>query len=85
MRDEALAESIRNSILATEIGQKVTIQFNGIPSIVHVEISFVGGWNVKQALAPGQSIELIRGEDGYLDCVNITIDPFDGLKEQICS
>jgi hypothetical protein len=43
-------------------------------------MTFKGGWVVNQTVVPGKLFEFTKGEDGYLISINITMNPYDGLK-----
>ena len=79
--EENLARIFLETLEKTEVGEKLTINFKGLPRPVDVKYKFAGGWIVEQTLIPGMSIELTRGEDSFLEGIDITIQPNEGLKE----
>ena len=71
---------LKDAIEKASVGQKITLNFCGDPNIIDVEMTFKGGWIVTQTIIPGKPFEFTKGEDGYLIGINITIKPFEGLK-----
>ena len=80
MKEFELKKTIQKAIESTHVGEKVTINFKGIPQIIDVEMSFAGGWIITQTIIPGKPFEFIRGENQYLNGITITINPYDGIK-----
>jgi len=77
---EEEASKIQETIAKTPIGEKVIINFGGLPKLINVAMTFSGGWVINQTIIPGKSFEFIRGDDQYLKDITITIDDYDGLK-----
>ncbi len=77
---EEVASTIQNAIANTPVGEKVKIEFGGIPKIINVTMTFAGGWVVDQTIIPGKTFEFTRGDDQYLKDITITINDYDGLK-----
>ncbi len=80
MNDLDTENMIRHHLANTPVGGKVKIDFLGDPQIIEIEMIFAGGWAVSQKVIPGQAFEFIRGEDKYLETINITISPYHGPK-----
>ena len=80
MREHEVESVLRDAIEKASVGQKITLNFRGDPQIIDVELSFKGGWIVTQTIIPGRPFEFTKGEDGYLVGINITINPFAGIK-----
>ena len=80
--NEAVKQLI-NAILNAPVGSRVRCAFEGIPLPVDVTMKFAGGWEISYTLIPGQPLELIRGEDAYLDDMDIHIRDYDGLHQQV--
>ncbi len=76
----ALEKALQEAVDKAEVGTKVNITMSGDPVITSVEMIFKGGWVVNQDILPGKSLELTKGEDGYLETINITLKNFDGLQ-----
>lgn len=79
--EEDLARIFLETLAKTEVGKKLSVNFKGQPHPVDVKYRFAGGWVVEQRLIPGMPIELTRGDDGFLEGIDITIQPNEGLKE----
>lgn len=75
-----LGGSLKKALDEAEIGKKVTMNFSGIPSNINVEMIFKDGWIVNQTILHGKSFELTKGEDGYLETINITMNSFEGIQ-----
>jgi hypothetical protein len=80
MREFEVENVLKESLSNTPVGEKITLNFSGVVNVINVEMTFKGGWVVTQTIIPGKPFELTKGEDGYLIGINITINPFDGLK-----
>ncbi|NOU50500.1 hypothetical protein HG263_08095 [Pseudoalteromonas sp. JBTF-M23] len=80
MREFEVEKVLKESLENTPVGEKITLNFSGVSNIIDVEMTFKGGWVVTQTIIPGKPFEFTKGEDGYLTGINITINPFDGLK-----
>jgi len=80
MREFDLEKTIQETIESTPVGEKVKINFRGIPQIIDVEMSFAGGWVITQTIIPGKPLEFVRGENQYLNSITITINPYNGLE-----
>jgi hypothetical protein len=80
MRETSLEQTLAEHIDNTPVGEKVTISFKGEPNIIEVEMNFSGGWVITQTIIPGQSLEFVRGDNQYLNAINITFKPYEGLK-----
>jgi len=51
---EDVIQAIQKQIENTEVGKDVVISFGGIATIIDVEMTFVGGWVIKQEIIPGK-------------------------------
>ncbi|SMF28308.1 hypothetical protein SAMN02745866_01812 [Alteromonadaceae bacterium Bs31] len=71
---------IKHHLANTPIGEKIKIDFLGDPQIIEIEMVFAGGWVVYQKVIPGQAFEFVRGEDRFLNSINITISPYHGPR-----
>ena len=80
MREFETEKTIQDAISMTPVGKEVKIQFSGNPNIIDIEMTFTGGWVVYQTIFPGKALKFTKGEDQYLESINITINSFDGLK-----
>ena len=80
MRDKDLSASITDSLHKVEVGQKLIMKFSGLPFPITIKYSFAGGWIVSQTLIPGMPLELVRGEDGHLECIDVTFHPAEGIR-----
>ncbi|WP_339546329.1 hypothetical protein [Pseudomonas sp. RA_35y_Pfl2_P32] len=81
MKEEVeIAQAITALIAKTPIGQTVSVELLGKPTVGFVTFEFAGGWIFEQKLIPGMSLEFIRGEDHYLKAITVSLHPFDGLK-----
>ncbi|HCG8028986.1 TPA: hypothetical protein NJ968_000634 [Vibrio parahaemolyticus] len=76
-----VAYTISDKIKCTPVGEKVVIHFKGLPRSVDIEMVFTGGWIVTQTLVPGNPLVFTRGEDQYLETINITINEYEGLSQ----
>ncbi|MFZ5621158.1 MAG: hypothetical protein ACOY5W_09075 [Pseudomonadota bacterium] len=83
MREPDLERIVSDAIAKTPAGKKVEIRFPHIAASVVVKMKFAGGWTVEYTLVPGMSIQFIRGEDGYLNELGITVLDDDGLKPHV--
>ena len=79
-RNAGLSEQFTQTLKETPIGKKMILNFSGAPTPVEVKYTFTGGWVVTQTLHPGVPLEIVKGEDGNLLQVDITLLPYDGLK-----
>ncbi|TWC27723.1 MULTISPECIES: hypothetical protein [unclassified Pseudomonas] len=79
-QNATLSELVSESLRTTPIGKSLIMNFRGEPTPVEVKYTFTGGWVVTQVLHPGVPLELVKGEDGHLLQVDITLLPYDGLK-----
>lgn len=81
MREFACEKSLNDAISSAPVGQKINLMFAGIQKLIDIELTFKGGWVIRQEIIPGKSFEFTKGEDGYLEKIAITINEYDGLKE----
>ena len=79
-RNAELSEQLTEAIKNTEIGKSLTMTFRGAPTPVEVKYTFTGGWVITQVLNPGVPLEIVKGENGHLLQIDITLLPYDGLK-----
>lgn len=79
-RNAELSEQFTQSLRDTPIGKKMILNFKGVPTPIEVKYTFAGGWVITQMLHPGVPLEIIKGEDGHLQQVDITLMPYDGMK-----
>lgn len=82
MREPEIESTISEAIASTPVGKKVSVHFNGLAGPVEIRMVFSGGWEVEYTLVPGMPLEFVRGEDGYLEDLRITLLPNTGLKPQ---
>lgn len=75
-----LKNIIKNAIESSEIGKELILNFSGIPQKIDIELTFKGGWKTHQIILPGHSFRLVKGEDGFLEEVKITINEYDGIQ-----
>jgi|TARA_B110000977_G_C11066627_1_gene488024 hypothetical protein len=80
MGSVSLEESLQQEIDSTPVGKDVVVRFKGVPQNIDVELTFTGGWIVKQKIIPGGSLVFTKGEAGHLQKVTIYINPYDGLS-----
>lgn len=76
-REPELESLVAQHLAAAAIGQKIEIQFSGLPVPVRIEMRFRGGWVVEYTLVPGMPFELTRGEEGHLEVLNVTLMSYD--------
>ena len=79
-RNAEMSQQLTEALRSTEIGKPLVMNFRGDPTPVEVKYTFSGGWVVTQTLIPGMPLEIVRGEDGHLEQIDITLLPHDGLK-----
>lgn len=79
--NETMASKILAALQDVEIGKKLRMEFSGLPIPVEVVYTFAGGWVITQRLVPGMPLEIVRGEDGHLRELKITLLPHDGIRE----
>ena len=79
-RNEEMSKQLTEALKTTEIGKPIIMNFRGDPTPVEVKFVFHSGWVITQRLIPGMPLEFIRGEDGQVDRIDITLLPHDGLK-----
>ena len=79
-RNAELSEQFTKNLQSTPVGGSMVFNFLGVPTPVEVKYTFTGGWVVKQVLHPGVPLEIVKGEDGSLIQVDITLLPYDGMK-----
>ncbi|WP_212625062.1 hypothetical protein [Pseudomonas sp. PP3] len=79
-RNADLSEQFTDSLRNTPVGKKLVFNFRGAPTPVEVKFIFTGGWVVTQVLHPGVPLEIVKGEDGHLLQVDITLLPYDGMR-----
>ncbi|QQD56658.1 hypothetical protein MHB_0010570 [Pseudomonas fluorescens BBc6R8] len=79
-RNAELSEQFTETLRKTEVGKQMIINFRGAPTPVEVKYTFSGGWVVTQTLIPGMPLVITRGEDGYLEQIDITLLPHEGLS-----
>ncbi|MDO6707963.1 hypothetical protein [Photobacterium sp. 1_MG-2023] len=77
---EDVIQAIKTQIENTEVGKDVVISFGGIPTIIDVEMTFVGGWLIKQEIIPGKKLVFTKGSGDSLIDLTITIRPYEGLS-----
>ena len=80
MREVELEKVIQQAINDAEVGKTVALNFCGDPQIIDIKMKFKGGWEVTQTVIPGRIFEFTKGEDSYLLSIDITINPFNGIK-----
>lgn len=78
--EEEIRKAISDVLTSGRIGAPIKVSFKGLPVAVQVELHFAGGWQVKYTVVPGMSIEMVRGEDAYLEKVTLTLLKNDGMK-----
>jgi hypothetical protein len=79
-RNAEISDQITETLRNTAVGEKLIMNFRGEPTPVEVTYLFKGGWVVSQTLIPGMPLEITKGEDGYLEQIDIKLLPHDGLK-----
>ncbi|EJN17230.1 hypothetical protein PMI36_05564 [Pseudomonas sp. GM79] len=79
-RNAELSEQFTESLRMTPLGEPLVFNFRGAPTPVEVKYTFTGGWVVTQILHPGVPLEIVKGKDGHLLQVDITLLPYDGMK-----
>jgi len=79
-RNAEMSQQLTEALASTEIGKSLVMNFRGAPTPVEVKYTFTGGWVITQRLIPGMPLEIIRGEDGHLQQIDITLLPHDGLS-----
>ena len=82
MKEPELEKTVADVISKTPVGKTVTVRFSGLATPIEIMMRFAGGWEISYTLIPGMPLEFIRGEDGYMEELNITIMPHDGLKQK---
>ncbi|WP_339873954.1 hypothetical protein [uncultured Brevundimonas sp.] len=70
---EDVIAAVREGISNTPIGKTFTINFSGRPTPIRVQIVFSGGWALDFVLPAGQPLEIVKGADGYLKELSITL------------
>ncbi|MEJ6116194.1 hypothetical protein [Aeromonas salmonicida] len=80
MSEHEVKRAIANMIQDAPIGKELNITFEGIPKIIKVEFTFMGGWTVKQSIAPGMGVKFIKGDEKYLKYIKITLEEYDGVQ-----
>ena len=83
MRELDLEKSVLDAISTTLIGEKVEVRFAGLATPVAVRMRFAGGWEVMYTIVPGMALEFVRGEDGYLNALSVTLLRYEGPEQQI--
>lgn len=81
MREFNTEKVILDAINDAKVGKKINLNFSGMQCIIDIEMTFKGGWVIRQEIIPGKSFEFTKGEEGYLENIVITINEYDGLKE----
>jgi len=79
-RNAEMSLQFTESLRKTPIGKSLVMNFRGDPTPVEVKYTFTGGWVVTQILHPGVPLEIVKGADGHLLQVDITLLPYDGMK-----
>lgn len=79
-RNADLSQQLEEALKNTPVGKSLTMNFRGVSTPVEVKYTFSGGWVVTQMLSPGVPLEIVRGENGHLLQVDITLLPYDGMK-----
>lgn len=79
-REYSVEESLSEALARKRVGEQLKIGFGGVPKIVTVRLEFAGGWVITQKLPPGTDLDLVKGEDGYLQNLTITIEDYEGLR-----
>ncbi|MFP5499797.1 MAG: hypothetical protein ACLGJE_26970 [Gammaproteobacteria bacterium] len=72
-RNADVSQEIQDALERTEIGKKLILNFRGLPVPIEVKYFFRGGWVITQQLIPGMPLELVRGEDGHLESIDIKL------------
>lgn len=80
IREYETESSLADMINRSPVGKELVVQFGGIPKIVEIEFTFVGGWVIKQSLTPGMELKFVKGEGRYLDGIKITLKEYEGLR-----
>lgn len=80
IREYETENYLADMINRAPVGKELCVAFGGIPKIVEVEFTFVGGWVIKQSLAPGMELKFVKGEGAYLEGIKITLKEYEGLK-----
>lgn len=80
MREHETENNLADMINKAPVGQELSVSFGGMPMYVDIEMSFIGGWVIKQSIAPGMKLKFIKGEEQYLEGIKITLNEFNGLK-----
>ncbi|MCH7373910.1 hypothetical protein MM182_00675 [Aeromonas sp. MR19] len=80
LREYATESTLTDMINSSPVGKELCVMFEGIPKIIDVEFNFVGGWVIKQSLAPGMELKFVKGEGEYLEGIKITLTEYEGLK-----
>lgn len=83
MRETEVEKVVAETISNAPVGKKIEIRFPGAAIPIHVRMVFAGGWEIEYTLIPGMPLEFVRGEDGYLKEVTVTLLPSEGLKPQV--
>ncbi|VVM40543.1 hypothetical protein PS631_00258 [Pseudomonas fluorescens] len=78
-RDAEISLELADALQRLPIGKKLTMNFKGEPTPVEVKYTFSGGWVITQLLHPGVPLEIVKGEGGTLQKIDITLLPYDGL------
>ncbi|HCE3021313.1 TPA: hypothetical protein NGR42_004831 [Vibrio parahaemolyticus] len=77
---EDVIQAIQKQIENTEVGKDVVISFGGIATIIDVEMTFVGGWVIKQEIIPGKKLVFTKGNGNSLIDLTITFRSYEGLS-----
>ncbi|MBB6287622.1 MULTISPECIES: hypothetical protein [unclassified Pseudomonas] len=72
-RNAEVSQEIQDALERTQVGKKLTLNFKGLAVPIEVKYFFRGGWVVTQQLVPGMPLEVVRGEDGHLDRIDIKL------------
>lgn len=80
MREHEIENNLADMLNKAPVGQELNVSFGGMPMYVDIEMSFIGGWVIKQSIAPGMELKFIKGEEQYLEGIKITLNEFKGLK-----
>ncbi|HCE2442285.1 TPA: hypothetical protein NGU06_004572 [Vibrio parahaemolyticus] len=77
---EDVIQAIQKQIENTEVGKDVVISFGGIATIIDVEMTFVGGWVIKQEIIPGKKLVFTKGNGNSLTDLTIAFRSYEGLS-----
>ena len=78
--DDEVSREVARIINAAPVGQKVQVNFPKTNASVQIRVVLAGGWVFEYTIIPGMPLEFIRGEDPFLEQLQITFNPPKGLK-----